>query len=79
MANKKVDTQGLRASINKIGKELRGYDGGNYSILDFGQDNICIVIQADSAQICKDFMIAVLHALGDNLELSDKSKHSRGE
>lgn len=73
MAIVRVELRGVRATPEVIAFALGWLDdAGNYGVIDFFQDDITEEIQADSEHTSKAFILSVLHALGENLELNDK-------
>lgn len=73
MTIERVDIVGVRADIDFIGFDL-GWrdDAGNYGEIKFLQDFNIGGVYVDSEHNGKAFVIEVLRALEDNLELNDK-------
>ena len=73
MKIERVDIVGVRADVDFIGFEL-GWedDAGNSGTIKFIQDFNIGGVYADSEHNGKAFVIEVLRALEENLELNDK-------
>ena len=71
MAIERVDITGVRADFDEFGFDL-GWedDAGNFGIISFSQNVDGGTVRVDSEHKSPAFVIAVLHALGNNLEIS---------